>query len=390
MTQHSQNVFKVCMLGSMPPLRGLSSYCLELSNAISNLCNVEVLSFKSIYPSFLYPGGQLRDDHTFPHISTDRISVQRKLTWYNPISWLKAGLRTKADILHAQWWSLPLFPVYFVICLLFKLRKIPVVFTVHNVLPHEWKNLYLALTRFLFKLSDHFIVHTHHNIEQLKYHYNISKDKISCIAHGTLDFHVQKQTNRNGIRKEMAFGEHHKIILFFGAIRSYKGLDTLMESFSNVLQFVPEARLLIAGKLWEKWEPYDSLAKSFAITDFITTYLDYIPSGEVHKFFEASDLVALPYHRFDSQSGVGTTAIAFRKPMIVTNVGGLSDLVSDHRCIVPPKDTEALTKAMVYCLSNPHQMEAMSLTATEIANDLSWPVIAKKTCDIYHRILEHK
>jgi glycosyltransferase involved in cell wall biosynthesis len=390
MAQQKQKAVNVAVLGSMPPLRGLSSYCLELSNAISHLCNVEVLSFKSIYPSFLYPGGQLKDDHTFPVVSQDRLIVKKKLTWYNPLTWLIAGLFTKADILHAQWWSLPLLPVYFVICLFFKLRKKPVVFTIHNVLPHEWRILYLAFTRFLFKLSDHFIVHTNHNVEQLKNQYKISKLKISCIAHGTLDFQVQKQINRSAIRQEMGFGENHKIILFFGAIRPYKGLDTLMKSLSTVLETVPETRLLIAGKLWEKWQPYSALAKSLEINDFMTTYLDYVPSGDVFKYFESSDLVVLPYHRFDSQSGIGTTAIAFRKPLIVTHVGGLPDLVSDSRYSVPPKDTEALTKAIVHCLSNPHQMEEMSLSADEIAKDLSWTTIAKKTCDVYHRILENK
>jgi len=372
----------------MPPLRGLSSYCFELSHAISNLCSIEFLSFKKLYPAFLYPGSDLKDDQTFPEISHNHLTVKRKLTWYNPTSWLIAGLFTKADILHAQWWSLPLFPVYIFICLGFKVRKKPVVFTVHNVLPHERPKIYLALTRFLFKLCDHFIVHTTKNVEQLSQYYNISKKRISCISHGTLDFHIKKLSSRNIIRSEMRFDANYKIILFFGAIRPYKGLDTLLKSFSKVLIKFPETRLLVAGKLWENWQPYDNLITSLEITDYVTTFLDYIPSGEVHKFFNSSDLVVLPYHRFDSQSGVGTTAIAFRKPLIVTRVGGLPDLVADNRYIVPPKDVKALTKAITACIGDPNEMQAMALSAAEISKSLSWPAIAKKTCDVYDQLLQ--
>ncbi|MBW1849634.1 MAG: glycosyltransferase family 4 protein [Deltaproteobacteria bacterium] len=385
MNKINQVEHKVAILGSMPPLRGLSSYCFELSRAISNFCTIEFLSFKKLYPSFLYPGRDLKDDKTFPVVLYDRLTVKRKLTWYNPITWLIAGLLTKADILHAQWWSLPLFPVYVFICLGFKLRKKPIVFTVHNVLPHEKPTLYLTLTRFLFKLSDHFIVHTTNNVEQLSQYYSISKNRISCIAHGTLDFHIKKHPSKNNIKSEMGFDANHKIILFFGAIRPYKGL---LISFSKVLKTIPDARLLIAGKLWEKWHPYDTLIKSLEITDYVTTFPDYIPSGEVHKFFDSSDLVVLPYHRFDSQSGVGTTSIAFRKPLIVTRVGGLPDLVTDSRCVVPPKDTQALTKAITVCLGNPDHMKSMSLSADEIAKDLSWPAIAKKTCEVYDQLIQ--
>ncbi|MBW1985169.1 MAG: glycosyl transferase family 1, partial [Deltaproteobacteria bacterium] len=105
-------------------------------------------------------------------------------------------------------------------------------------------------------------------------------------------------------------------------------------------------------------------------------------------FFNSSDLVVLPYHRFDSQSGVGAISISFRKTLIVTRVGGLPDLVTDSRCVVPPKDTQALTKAITVCLGNPDHMKSMSLSADEIAKDLSWPAIAKKTCEVYDQLIQ--
>lgn len=378
---------KIAMLGSMPPLRALSSYCFELSQAIADYGEIECLSFKRLYPSLLYPGRNLKKDPTFPKNSNTNIRVKRSLTWYNPLTWFWAGFFIKSDILHAQWWSLPLFPIYTIICIGFKLRRIPVVFTVHNVLPHEKSILYKPLTHFLFKFIDHFIVHTSSNVKELSHRYTISKDRISLIPHGTLDFHLKKNINRDDIRNELGFQKNNKVILFFGAIRPYKGLDTLIRSFSEISKMLPDARLLIAGKLWGKWQPYHELMKSLNIIDFVTTQLEYIPSGNVYKYFTSSDLVVLPYHHFNSQSGIATTAIAFRKPLIVTRVGGLPDLVADKRFVVPPKNSDALAKSMMVCLPNHDELKAMSISANHIAQDISWSAIAKTTYDVYHKLL---
>ncbi|MDP3283734.1 MAG: glycosyltransferase family 4 protein, partial [Desulfobacterales bacterium] len=245
---------KIAMLGSLPPLRGLSSYCLELALSIANVVEVEFISFKKLYPSFIYPGGGLGDDNTFPVIRHSGLEVKRRLTWYNPLTWLREGLYSRAELLHAQWWSLPLFPVYAVVCCCFKIRHRPVVMTVHNVLSHENSVAYKMLSKLLFALCDHFIVHTEINKQQMISEYGIRPERLSLIPHGTLDFHVKQEVERADIRKEMGFDPDNKIILIFGAVRSYKGIDTAIKAFAEVLAKVPESRLLIAGKLWGKWE----------------------------------------------------------------------------------------------------------------------------------------
>ena len=374
------------MLGSLPPSRGLSSYCLELSTAMADLGPVEFISFRKMYPAFIYPGGDLKDDNTFPPLTCKGLKVSRRLTWYNPISWFYAGFFTNADLLHAQWWSLPLWLIYVVICAGFKLRGKPVVFTVHNVLSHEGSYAFYKASDLLFKFSDHFIVHTNRNKEQLIRYYQIHPDKISLIPHGTLDFYVNSNANREDIRKEMGFTPEEKVILIFGAIRAYKGIDTAFAAFSEVLKKIPEARLLIAGKLWEDWKPYEQFAKTIGIDEHLSSYLNYIPSNEVYRFFSASDLVVLPYHQFDSQSGVGTAAISFRKPMIVTNVGGLPELVSDSRFVVPPKNPTALAQAIINCLKDSSQLEVMSANTKIVAKKFTWSAIAKKTWAVYQKL----
>ena len=261
------------------------------------------------------------------------------------------------------------------------------VITVHNVLPHENSIAYKMLSKFLFALCDHFIVHTEINKQQMISEYGIRPERLSLIPHGTLDFHVKQEIERESIRKEMGFDPDNKIILIFGAIRSYKGIDTALEAFAEILKKVPESRLLIAGKLWGKWEPYDDLIKRLKIGNKISTHLEYIPSGEVYRYFTAADIVILPYHHFDSQSGVGATAISFRKPLIVTDAGGLPDLVAERRFVVPPKDSSSLAGVITECIKNPVLLKAMADASDIVAHKLAWPAIAEKTCSVYRKTL---
>ncbi|MBA4368410.1 MAG: glycosyl transferase family 1 [Desulfobacterium sp.] len=384
-----KDVPTIAMLGSLPPLRALSSYCLEFSMAMADHACVSFLSFRKIYPAFLYPGGTLQEDHTFPEIVHERLRIRRFLTWYNPLTWLIEGFFTKAELLHAQWWSLPLFMIYACICLGFRLRKKPVVFTVHNVLSHERSRLFTLASGWLFRLGDHFLVHSPKNKQQLIRQYGISPKQITVIPHGPLDFHVSSKLSRQEARAKLNIKPEEKMILLFGAIRPYKGIDTAIAAFGRVLKEIPDARLVIAGKLWEDWIPYKNKIKNLNLEKHIDTFLNYIPAEMVSVFFTAADLVLLPYHHFDSQSGVGAIAVSFRKPLIVSTVGGLPELVNDPRCIVPPKDDEALAKAIVSTLMDPDRLKTMGNDAKAVAEKISWPAIAKKVLSVYKNLLRN-
>ena len=126
------------------------------------------------------------------------------------------------------------------------------------------------------------------------------------------------------------------------------------------------------------------------IGEKVKTCLEYIPSGDVWKYFGISDLVILPYSRFDSQSGVGATAISFRKPMIVTDVGGLPELVRDSRYVVPADDPTSLARAIVSCLKDINRLADMSSSAGQIAEKIAWPSIGQKTWSVYAKVLALK
>ena len=176
----------------------------------------------------------------------------------------------------------------------------------------------------------------------------------------------------------MGFEASQKVILFFGAIRPYKGLATAIRAMADVVKAVPEACLLIAGKLWEPWDTYQKLIDESQLSRHVKTFLDYIPSEDVHRYFCAADLTVLPYQHFDSQSGVGSTAVAFRTPMIVSDVGGLPELVRDSRWVVPSGDNAAIADAIVACLSSPDTLQTMARQLGKVAQELDWAVIAEK------------
>jgi len=377
----------IAILGTLPPIRALSSYCYELTKALAPHFKIEFISFKSIYPSFLYPGGDLKGDNTYPEMNLKTVHIRQRLAWYNPFSWIYEALSTKADLLHVQWWSLPLFPIHLTICLFFKLKRKPIVFTVHNVLPHDKSLLYTKLSRLLFLFGDHFIVHTAIGQQQMINHYNISPDQVSVIPHGSLDFQVNNRADRHKLRQEMCLINEEKVILLFGAIRPYKGIDVAIRALPEIIAQVPKARLLIAGKLWEDWDPYEQLIQQLNLKDHVILHLGYIPSNQVHKFFEVADLTIFPYRHFDSQSGVGATAVSFHKPMIVSNVGGLPELVKNDQFIAEPDNSKDLAKKIILCLNNPRLLKQMAQQTKSISQQLSWSDIAEKSSIIYKKVL---
>ena len=388
----------ITMLGSLPPIRGISSYCFELSREIAGQCQVQFISYKDnkIYPSFLYPGGDMTDT-TFPSLNAPGLRIIPGLVWYNPFTWLQQALKNSGDILHAQWWSLPLFPIYITFCLMFKLRKKPVIMTIHNVLPHESSPIFTMASRVLFSLCNHFIVHTRINKKQLKHHYGIPEKKISVIPHGPLDFFYHQPPcgpvslkEIQAVKTDLGLPIEKKIMLVFGAVRPYKGLDTALKALAELVSKNPlfQGHLLIAGKMWRDQEIYETFIKEHNLSDHVTLYPDYIPTDQVAHFFAVSDLVLLPYKKFDSQSGVGTLATAFRKPMIVTQTGGLPDLVQNKSMVVQPGDWKGLADRIAHALSDEQILKSMQQDADITAQDISWKKIGDITVNIYQKCLD--
>lgn len=170
METETKQELTLLLLGSFPPqAQGIPGYCgaLALAQALAAEGTVRAIGFKAMYPGFLFPGVKTTMDPSSLMPQAPGLSVRHSLAWYNPLGWLWHAFTTPADIVHIQWWSLPLFPVCFTFALAAKLRHKPLVITAHNVLPHEPGPWFIRASRVLYRRADHLIVHSDVNRAQL-------------------------------------------------------------------------------------------------------------------------------------------------------------------------------------------------------------------------------
>lgn len=310
----------VSMIGSLSPWKGISPYCESLLEGLQeNDVEVEFFNWRSLYPSWAYPGGDPKKSNEY----YEGPNVRTVLRWWNPITWIYVGLTAKGNIFHAQWWSWFLAPAYLTILSLARIQKKNIVLTIHNVEPHEqsfWKHW---LNRSVYHLADRFIVHSEENKASFIEQINVPEEHVHVIPHPPL-LVPETGITQTEARDQLGITARH-IVLFFGNIRDYKGLDVLLEQFPQVIDDLEDILLLVVGKPWEDWEQYEHIIDNHELGDYITTVLEYVPDEEVELYFKAADLVVLPYKHFDAQSGVPMLAKQFNTPTLGTDVGGLAE-----------------------------------------------------------------
>jgi glycosyltransferase involved in cell wall biosynthesis len=378
---------KITMIGALPPLTWNSTYSLELSRSLAQYVDLVFISFKKLYPTFLYPSGKVKGKNISILDENEKFKIERSIVYYNPFTWILAGLSAKGDIIHIQW-GIPIFsPVFFAILLISKLRKKKIIATAHNVLPHEHSKMDKILTKLVFYLVDVFIVHSTKNIGEMHDTLGIPKEKIIRIPHGILKSFKDGMVTQKDAREKLKLPLDGKIILFFGNIREYKGLDAMLEAFSYVIKEMENVLLVIAGSTWVKWEKYEELIEKNNLNKNIKLFLEFIPSDKAKYFYYASDLVVLPYREFMSQSGAGAVALAFEKPLIVTDVGGLPELVKDKNFVVEPNNPRELAEKILLVLSDDELLKKLSEDSRDLAEEYSWDKIAEKTVGLYRCVI---
>ncbi|NYZ78921.1 glycosyltransferase family 4 protein [Candidatus Micrarchaeota archaeon] len=376
----------VTMIGTLPPIKGMSPYCQELVKSVSGHVEVEFIGFKKLYPDFLYPGGSIVKGKDSECDELENVTVKNTLTYYNPFSWIAAGMELKGDVVHAQWWSYPLAPVFFTVLLISKIRRKKVVITVHNVVPHERSMVSNFLNETVLFLGDEFIVHTGINKEKLSETYGIAKERIHVIPMGILTSAPIRGISRKKARAHLGISYNKKVVLFFGNIRDYKGLDVLIKSMKSVVEDIPEAMLLIAGQVWGEWDAYEKLIDELGLDKHIVKKLEFIQPSEVEYYFNATDIVVLPYKYFDSQSAIGALALPFKKPLIVTDVGGLPEFVKDKSAVAKPNDAEDLAERITCVLKDKNLILKLGRDSGDIREKFGWKGIAKKTIGVYRSV----
>ncbi len=378
---------EIAMLGALPPWRGVAPYTRDLVTALEEVegLGVEFFDFAALYPARLYPGGAPVDpDGTPPRFA--RTQVRRYLTWYNPTSWGRAGLAMRGRVVHGQCWSYVLSPIYAAALSLARARGSRIILTLHNVRPHErsaWKR---RLYQSVFRLADHFIVHSHRNAQELIEAHPRALGRLTVIPLGLHSVPRTRGLSQEEARRELGLPLDRPVVLAFGNIRPYKGLDVLLPAFRRALDAGTEATLVIAGQPWCDFEPYRRLIEELGLSSHVRAWLEFVPEQRMEAFFAAADLAVYPYTSFDAQSAAATLALSSGLPIVVSDIGGLPELVDDSRAVVPPDDPEALAGALRAVLSDAGLRAELAGASRRRAAELDWRSVAQHTAEVYREL----
>lgn len=383
-----RTIARITIVGTLPPLRAISGYCEGMALGVATHTQVEFFSFRALYPRFLYPGGA-QEDARAREPAASNLSIKRTLAWYNPFSWFAAGMRFKGQILNLQWWSTPLFPILATMAILGRLRGIPVVTTIHNVVPHAGKSLaFRFASRLLYALSDRLIVHSRDNAAQLKTLYDIAPARILVSRMGSANFAKGQSYSQRDARQRLGLPQNRRILLMFGAVREYKGCDMALAALPAIAEAVPDTLLLIAGQPWRLPPSQQRMLEDAAASPLVRLDMHYIPDDAVHDYFAAADIVLLPYRPFSAQSGAGVSSLMYGLPLVVAHTGSLPELVRDPESVIPLGDVERLAKRVIQILTSGELYEKLAKDTETIAKHHSWEQIARELCGEFATLLE--
>jgi len=340
------------MIATAHPYRGgLAAFNERLANEFVTLGHeVEIYTFKLQYPSFLFPGKTQYSKEPAPQ----KLKIYRKIHSINPLNWLKTGKEIRAktpDLVIFCYWMSFMAPCFGTIAkIIGKNRKIRRIGLIHNMLPHEPNLLDKFLPKYFVKHIDTFVTLSKSVIDDINSFDSENKPK-TCSPHPVYD-HYGEPVSKQMARKYLNIGENDRLVLFFGFIRHYKGLDLLLDALGNEQIISFNLKLLIAGEFYDKPEIYYRKIKDLGIEKQVILHTDYISEDKVKYYFCAADIIAQPY-RTATQSGVSQIAYHFEKPMLVTNVGGLPEIVPDGKVgyVVEPKG-DAVAAALIDFFGN--------------------------------------
>lgn len=337
------NIF---LVGPTYPFRGgISHYTTLLFRHLRKRHDVTFLSFSRQYPRILYPG-KSDIDPSKKHIQEE--DACRILDSMNPLTWVKTAWRivkNKPDLVIFPWWVSFWAPQFFTISILVKLfSSAKVLFLCHNVVEHESGLFDKLLTKVTLKKGDLFLVHSLEDKTNLLS--MIPSAKVRTSYHPTYDIFNQKEWSPGSLKKKFGIGDR-PIVLFFGFVREYKGLKYLLRALPAVLNKV-EVSLFVVGEFWKDKEEYINLIKGLKLEKDVVVVDEYVPNEEIGLYFSAADLVVQPYVSATG-SGIVQIAYGFGKPVIVTSVGSLPEVVEEGKTgyIVPPCSPEDLAKAII-------------------------------------------
>ncbi len=323
------DIKKIAIIGPAHPLRGgIANFNEALAKALlNNGKEVKLFSFKLQYPAFLFPGTTQFDNGPAPK----DLKIETILNSVNPFNWFLSAFKIKAfkpDLIIVRFWLPFMGPCLGTVIRIIKLFcKVPVVAITDNVIPHEKRLGDHLFTKYFVKSCDAFVAMSKSVLTDLSKFTN-NENKI-FLPHPLYTIFGEPVDKTKALAK-LDLNPDDVNILFFGFIRKYKGLSLLLKSFAKTAQKHANVKLIVAGEFYEDSEPYLNLIRNLNIEDKVILKTNYIPADDVKNYFSACDLVAQTYLTA-TQSGVTQIAYFYHTPMLVTNVGGLAEIVPHYK-----------------------------------------------------------
>lgn len=320
---------KIIIIGPAYPFRGgLATFNERLAREyIKQGFDVEVITFTLQYPRFLFPGKTQYSSESAPK----DIIISRKINALNPINWVLVGRQIKkksVDKIIFCYWMAFMAPCFGTISRCARSQKTKVVAMIHNMIPHEKTILDLLFPRYFVNAMDGFVTMSESVIKDVNKFDSNKKPKVFS-PHPIYD-HYGTILPKKEAAEKLGLNDKYLYILFFGFIRHYKGLDLLIEALADSRLRKFQIHLIVAGEFYEEPKLYLDAIIRYNLESLVELRTGYIPDNEVRNYFSLADLVAQPY-RTATQSGVSQIAYHFEKPMLVTNVGGLAEIVPDGK-----------------------------------------------------------
>jgi len=342
---------KILICGPAYPYRGgIAAYSDRLAREfIDSGDDTEIYTFTLQYPSFLFPGKTQYSDSQPPQ----GIKISRVLSSVNPFSWIATGRkirRMSPDILIMRYWLPFMAPALGTVARITRRnRHTKVISIFDNVVPHEKRPGDILLTKFFVRSIDRALVMTKSVEDDLK---RFSPEMPVIVNPHPLYDNYGEPVDRKEALLHLGLDPAKSYMLFFGFIRRYKGLDLLLEAMNRPEIKALGINLIVAGEFYNEPEYYNSLIEKFSLSDKVIMHTHFISDSEVKYYFSAASLIVQPY-RSATQSGVTQVGYHFNKPMLVTDVGGLAEIVPDGKCgyVVKP-EPEAIANAIIDFYAN--------------------------------------
>jgi glycosyltransferase involved in cell wall biosynthesis len=320
---------RVIIIGPGHPLRGgLATFNQRLANEfLAEGDDCSIISFSLQYPGFLFPGKTQYSDEAAPA----NLKIRSLINSVNPVNWIRVGRKLrkeKYDLVIVRFWLPFMGPALGTI--LRRIRKnknTRIICIADNVIPHEKRFGDKPFTKYFLKSCDAFITMSEKVMIDLRL---FQPNKPAALVQHPLYDNFGEIISAKEAREHLQLPLNEKIILFFGFIRNYKGLDLLLEAMADPRIRYAGIKLMIAGEFYEDEKPYREIISKLDLSSQLILRTEFISDSQVKYYLCAADAIIQPY-RNATQSGVTPLAYHFEKPMVVTNVGGLPVLVPHEK-----------------------------------------------------------